>query len=230
MAGFNRSTIEFAKECISLFRASGVAWPELSSPERLVGKIERQLSKQKLDNLLDVEDILNQLLYDVMVLGRYAKLGSAIKFTLTNTGNAKSDKASPSYKECPELSNDDDLQGLERNPNTMDTFFSRDGFPGSELHLAKLDIEERFGYSYVEVLELKLSGETEKAIAEHMGVSREAIKRAWGKVKSFLRDGGYDMQSIEDDAEIISWNKSRKQSERTWDLPLANHRSIYYKE
>ena len=54
MAGFNRSTIEFAKECIPLFRASGAVWPELSSPERLVWKIERQLSKQKLDNLLDV--------------------------------------------------------------------------------------------------------------------------------------------------------------------------------
>lgn len=68
MNKLNQATVEFARECIPLFKSGGVKWPELSSPERMVRKIERQLSSQKLDNLLDVEDILNQLLYDVMVL------------------------------------------------------------------------------------------------------------------------------------------------------------------
>jgi len=226
----NQATVQFAKDCIPLFKNSGVKWPELSSPERVVRKIQRQLASQKLDNLLDVEDILNQLLYDVMVLGRYAKMGNAIKFILTNTGNSNTNKEKPIFVDLPESSNDDDLQGSESDPNNLDRFSYVDISPGSDLHVASIDIEDKFGEDASNVFDLKLAGHSEREIAKHIGTNRETIKRLWSKLKDFLNENGYEFDELAIGYPISSWNKSRKQSERNWDLPNSNHRSIIVKE
>ncbi len=229
MRKINQCTIDFAAQCIPHFRGAGVMWPELSSPERLVRRIERQLGGQKLDNLLDVEDILNQLLYDVLCLGRYAKLGNAVKFILTNTGNAKY-HSSPDFIDFPDTSNNDDLQGTENNPNDLDGFQSSDHFPGDESHIAAIDIHSKFGDNAKDLFDLKVAGTTEVEIAQFLGISRESVKRLWSKLKAFIADNGYNIRSSFIQNQTTSWNKSRKQQSRTWDLPDSNHRSIFYKD
>lgn len=149
---------------------------------------------------------------------------------MTNTGNSSTNKQKPNFIDLPDSSNDDDLQGSERNPNNLDGFSYIDFSPGSDVHVASLDIEEKFGRSASEIFELKLAGHSEREIAKFIGSNRETVKRLWSKLKDFLNENGYEFDELFVGYPISSWNKSRKQSDRNWVLPESNHRSIIVKE
>ena len=229
MRRIDESTLDFARKSISVFKRHKMSWPELRSPAVFVHKIERQLEVQKLDNLLDVEDVINQLIYDVVVLGRYAKLGKAVKFVLSNTGNIKTDQKCPTYTEPDGKSNNDDLQGGENVPNKIDCFLGSEIVPGSDTHVACIDIEEVFGKEARELFELKLAGTTNDTICSHLNLSRSHVVRLWSKMKSYIRKNEYDIGSVVESKHKSNWNKSRHQSQRTWELPKVDHRNIIEK-
>ena len=225
------------KQAIEIFKQNGILWPELKSPAVFISKIRKQLLAQQEGNLLDVEDVVNQLLYYVCVNGRYASLGKSIKNILVDKGLFKTED-SPKFQVLLGESNDDDLQGSETVVNDMTSVNSRDMGPGSDAHIASIDIENTMGQDYRDVFECMLAGERENEIGHLLGLSRDQVKRRKAKIVEFLDKRDYTLAPVNSRLGTNSYraemtydfksNETTKRAVSKMDLPDVDHRSTSY--
>lgn len=225
------------KKAIEIFKQNGIMWSELKSPNVFVSKIRKQLLAQQEGILLDVEDVVNALLYYVCVNGRYASLGACIKNLLKDRGLLKNE-ASPKFQVMLGESNDDDLQGSEPIENDLTPVVSRDIGPGSDAHIACMDVEEVFDEEHRTILECSLAGEQEIPIAQLTGLHRSQVQRRKNTIKGFLKRKGYTLAPVNTRLGLDSYREEmtynfksncRVQLEASRrDLPEVDHRSTAY--
>lgn len=221
-------------ESVRIFKENGIMWPELSSAGRFYNKIEKQLQAQQDGNRLGVEDIVNQLLYDVCVNGRYAALGACVKHILSNKGLMKTED-SPKFVPLNTLSNDDDLQGEECVRNDLSAVCSPECGPGSDMHIACLDIEEQLGEKRRNVFETRLTGADKREVSEAFGYTYSEVRYSEQLVSEFLERGQYTLDSsnrrLGSAKEFQSGRTffpAERRTVRTWELPDVDHRSTKY--
>ena len=225
---------EMILESVKIFKQNGIMWPELSSAGRFYNKIKKQLQAQQDGNRLGVEDIVNQLLYDVCVNGRYAALGACIKHILTNKGILKT-KDSPKFVPLNTLSNDDDLQGEEDVRNDLSVVASPDSGPGSDMHIACLDIEEQLGERALDVFECRLTGAMRTEVSEALGYTYTEVRYSEKVVAEFLERGQYTLDgsnrrlgSAKEFQAGKTFFPAERRTVRMWELPDVDHRGTSY--
>lgn len=180
------------KQAIEIFKANGIKWKELRSADGFYNKIQKQLWAQQESNLFDVCDMVNMLLYDVCVHGNYAKLGSAIKRILERRGQLKTE-GSPKFEVLMGSSNEDDQAPAEEVVNDMGSVCGPDMGPGSDMHIAHMDLLEQQGQLAQDVFECSLAGETMNDIAEAHDIHISKVKRVKHNVVGFLKRHEYTL-------------------------------------
>ena len=183
----NDYQIEMANQLIEQLKSNGVACRERSSPRLMISMIQRMLKKQK-DNLYDVEDVLNQLLYAYSVWGYTVSPAKSVKRMLRDYIGEKNEDT-PTFEDLPGRTQDDTLDGSELVSNDMSQVEGFEMTPGMDLHAAMIDIENRFGLG--DMFEYMIAGETEEAIAEALGMSRLQVQRRKLQIRTFLHTNGY---------------------------------------
>jgi hypothetical protein len=233
---------EFATAAIATLKAHNVNWSFLNSEQKFIRKVEHQLAVQQETNLFDFEDIVNTIMFKVVQQNTVLPLGSMIKKILLDHGNFKS-RTSPEFTELFNQSSDDDGTGAEDIQNDMGVICGPDIGAGSDAHIALLDIGTVFGEGAKDVFECAMSGcsiadtcEERAPEAPQHWHTIDTVKKTRAKLIEWLGDKGYTLdtsnrrlgtKSSNEDF-VVTFNASRKQSVRNWDLPSVDHRSTKY--
>ena len=233
---------EFAKETIKTLKANGVNWPCLVNTSKFIDKVERQLAAQQETNLYDFEDIANMIMFEVVQKNTILSLGKMIKKILQDYGNIKK-PSSPKWQILPNQSSDDDGTGAEDVDHDMGTVCGPDIGAGSDAHIAILDVGSVFGADDADILECSLAGcgiedtcTTRDEKAPQHDHTENKVKKSRAKVLEWLKVKGYTLDTsnrklgVKRSSEDIrvSFNASRKQSKRDWELPEVDHRGTLY--
>lgn len=232
----SKDAIEFATRMIPEFKSEGVRWKELSCPKRLCGRICSLLGAGQETNLLDVEDVLIELLWVTKRDGTFRALGEMVTKVIDRHGN-RSNEDSPVFTLIAATSNNDDQQGFEDVDHDMSKVVSPDFGPGSDLHIAMLDICERLGDEYGDNFECQIAGASRRDVERDRGISYERLRWMETKTAEFLERGEYTLDTTnrrlgsakEFEAGRVFF-KAHKDVKRTWDLPDVDHRNTRYVE
>ncbi len=223
------------KQAIEIFKSKGIKWKELRSADEFYNKIQKQLFAQQETNLFDVCDMVNMLLFEVCAHGNYAKLGSSIKRILEDRGELK-DQNSPNFENLMGASNDDDQAPAEDVMNDMGSVAGPDMGPGSDMHIAAMDLLEKEGQLGQDIFEFSLAGESIKSISEATGKTEDVVKKAKQRVIRHLKNAEHTLDGTNRrlgtgkvyDAGKTFFPASRNQESRNWDLPEVDHRNTTY--
>jgi hypothetical protein len=119
---------------------------------------------------------------------------------------------SETFEELYGWSNDDDLQGEEILVNDMGQVVSTDVGPGSDAHIACIDVETVFDEDYRTILECTLAGEQEIPISNLTGLSRDQVKRRKRKIEDFLARHEYTLAPVNTRLHTVMWFMGQKYS------------------
>lgn len=234
----NPETFESAKDYFNLFREKGIHWKEMSNIKKACAYLQWLLQNIQETNLMDIEDVLLEMYMKVHRHGTIRDFSEMAVDAISRGGSAIKTDASPAFVELIGHMNNDDLQdsgsGLEVE-NDMSSVSTPDVGPGSDLQIAKIDIEDQLGEKYLDVFEAKFSGATKREIEIAFGYSYEEVRWCEQRVHNFLKQGEYTLDgtnrrlgsSKEFDSGKSFFPASRK-TQRTWRLPNVDHRSTSY--
>ena len=230
-----RDDMRDIQQAIDIFKSKGIKWKELRSADEFYNKIQKQLFAQQETNLFDVCDMVNMLLFEVCAHGNYAKLGSSIKRILDDRGEHK-DQNSPSFENLMGSSNDDDQAPAEDVMNDMGSVAGPDMGPGSDMHIASMDLLEQQGQMGQDIFEFSLAGESVKDMAEATGKTEDVVKKAKQRIIRHLKKAEHTLDGTNRrlgtgkvfDAGKTFFPASRNQESRNWDLPEVDHRNTRY--
>ena len=233
---------EFATAAIATLKAHNVNWSFLRSEQDFIRKVEHQLAAQQETNLYDFEDIVNAILFEVIQKETVLPMGKMIKKILVDHGNYRS-RISPEFTELFNQSSDDDGTGAEDVQNDMSVVCGPDIGAGSDAHIAMLDIGTVFGESAKDVFECAVAGcsiadtcEDRAPEAPQHSHTTDTVKKTRSKLIEWLGARGYTLDTSNrrlgtkgsNEEFRVSFNASRKQSDRNWDLPNVDHRGTSY--
>lgn len=229
-----RDTVEFAANMIPEFHRAGVRWADLRSPVKLCETINFYVSNVQETSLLDIEDVLIELLVRASRHGCKRSLSEMVMEVINRFSKAVKDD-SPTFEQLPGTSNDDDRQGQELVEHDMSRVVSPDMGPGSDLHIAILDIQEQLGEDCADNFECQLAGASRRDVERDRGYSYMKVRILEEKAAEFLERGEYTLDSTNrrlgaprkfESGKVFF--KSHKDVVRTWDLPDVDHRSTKY--
>ena len=236
---YDMQIVEWAKK--QLWEA-GVHWKELQQgADQFASEVQNVVSSCQQDNLMDVEDVLVDLVSTVTKYGTIRSFEQMIARVIERTSGLRSD-ASPSWENLIGKSNNDDRAGKAKNDtvvqNDMASVVAPDMGPGSDMHIAAMDILEEYGQIGQDVFEFSLGGETQESVAEARGLNRQQVKRIKSKIVRFLKEGEYTLDGTNRrlgtgkafDSSKSFFPASPDQKKRNWELPEVDHRSTNFVE
>jgi hypothetical protein len=234
----NASTFEAALGYANQLRAMGINWDEIGNIAEMVGKIQSALNGRQDTNLLDVEDVLQEIVINVSLYNMRRDFGQAVYWVIDRHG--KKDEESPRFIDLRGHMNDDDLQAGDNSEelkvdNDMSAVCSPECGPGSDMHIACLDIEEQLGEKRRHVFETRLTGADRREIANAFGYSYKEVRYSEEVVANFLERGEYTLDGTNrrlGSAKEFESGKvffpAERRTVRTWELPDVDHRSTKY--
>lgn len=234
----NKATYEAAIEFTKQLRAMDIHWDEMANIAKMVEKIEVALASSQETNLLDVEDVLQEIIINVNLYNMRRDFGQAVYWVIDRNGKKEED--SPNFITVTGHMNDDDLQSggdedLLKVENDLSSISAPDAGPGSDLHIAAIDIEDRLGEKYRNFFEAKMAGEPVSDIMNDLGYTRKEARWCENRIEELLKRGQYTLDSTNrrlGTARRFDSGKSffpaERRTKRTWSLPEANHRSISF--
>lgn len=197
----NENTVNFAKMLIK--HAEKVAGVECKMTPRLViMKLQKVLNAQCADPMYDIDDALADVYVNFCIYKRVRAFTTVLTEVLNDKGLNYKDadgNFKPSRPEMEELwgtSNDDDLQGDEILSNNMEQIVSTDVGPGSDAHIACMDVETVFNEDHRTILECTLAGEQELPVADLTGLSRDQVKRRKRSIEEYLAKHEYTLAPV----------------------------------
>ena len=236
---YDKDLMSWAKE--TLWEA-GVHWRELQKgPEQFGDEIQGVLNACQETNLIDVEDVALELVRTVQTYGTIRSFTEMVARIVERNSGLRDD-VSPRFEEIVGRSNDDDRAGMAKNDtavqNDMASIASPDMGPGSDMHIASMDLLEKQGQLGQDLFEFSLAGESLSDIAEIHDIHLSKAKREKQNVVRFLKNGEYTLDGTNRrlgtgrvfDAGKSFFPASRNQQERNWNLPEVDHRSTRFIE
>ena len=215
------------------------------TPRYVIKKLQEILDTHCKDYSYDVEDAISDIYVEFVIKRQFRKFSETLIKVLENRGKIEKDdegnwkSTAPEMEEIFGTSNDDDLQGEEITANDMHKIASVEMGPGSDAHIAAIDIEDHFGSESREIFECLLGGATELEIADLTGLSRDQVKRRRRNIESFLARHEYTLAPVNCKLGSIMYFRGQKysfpaakDSLRKHELPVLNwwvcHRGITY--
>lgn len=231
----SEETIEFAYNMIGEYRRCGARWSELASPADLCDTVAFYVSDVVQEtNLLDIEDVLIEILVRVKMHGCIRSLREMIVEAVRRFSATRCD-SSPSFTLLLGSSNDDDQQGSEKIDHDMSSVVCPEAGPGSDLHIAFLDVRENLGEDYGDNFECQLAGASRRDIERDRGISYERLRWMETKTAEFLERGEYTLDTtnrrLGSAKEFESGRvffKASKDVKVDRNLPEVDHRSTSY--
>ena len=223
-----------------LLHSMGIHWDELSNIADMIGRIQSALDNRQETNLLDVEDVMQEVVINVYRYDMRRDFGQAVYWVIDRNGKKEDD--SPSFVELIGHMNDDDLQASDNGEelkvdNDMSSVASPDAGPGSDLHIAEIDIEDKLGEKYRDVFEAKIAGEMRTEICNAFDMTEKEVRWCEGKIEELLKRGQYTLDTTNrrlGTARKFDAGKSffpaERRVKRTWALPDVDHRSTNFVE
>ena len=197
----NPMTVRMAIDVLLRCRKLGIPVWTVMAPIELCKLIQFQLNAQQIDPIVDVEDILNVILEERMK-GNSRDLKSIISWFLQRSGNHVSyADHNARREEIPGDLPEDDAE--EPDPHDMQKVACPSAEPGSDMHLALMDVREHLGDKYKDLMECKLAGATRDQISQPRSFgadenfdSYDKTHRATMKLIDFLRAGEYHLDTV----------------------------------
>ena len=197
----NEETIKFAKMLIA--RAEEVSGCECQMTPRLViMKLQKVIDAQCSDPMYDIDDALSDVYLYFCIYKKIRAFTTLLTDVLEKKGLTYKDEDGnfkPNRPEIEELwgsSNDDDLQGEEILVNDMSQIVSTDIGPGSDAHIACMDVETVFDKDHRTILECTLAGEQELPVADLTGLSRQQVMRRKRSIEEYLARHEYTLAPV----------------------------------
>ena len=234
----NASTFEAALGYAKQLRAMGINWDEIGYIPEMVGKIQSALDARQATNLMDVEDVLQEIVINVSLYNMRRDFGQAVYWVIDR--HEKKDEGSPRFIELRGHMNDDDLQAGD-NPdelkvdNDLSAVCSPECGPGSDMHIACLDIEEHLGEKRRNVFEARLTGADRREVSDAFGYTYKEVRCSEDVVAEFLERGEYTLDgtnrrlgSAKEFEAGKTFFPAERRTVRTWELPDVDHRCTRY--
>lgn len=234
----NASTFEAALEYAKQLRALGINWDEIGNIAEMVGKIQSALNSRQATNLLDIEDVLQEIVINVTLYNMRRDFGQALYWVIDR--HDKKDGDSPNFIDLRGHMNDDDLQAGDntdelRVDNDLSAVSSPDCGPGSDMHIACLDIEEHLGGRTLDVFECRLTGAKRTEIGQAFALSYDQVRYSEETAARFLERGEYTLDgtnrrlgSAKEFEAGRTFFPAERHTVRTWEVPDVDHRSTKY--
>jgi len=245
----NNETVSYAK---TLIRDSEAACGKKCkiTARRLIQRFQKILDSKCADASYGVDDALNDVYIEFVIKKRFRPFTKTLVEVLSNQGRIEKDddgtwgSTLPDMEEVWGKSNDDDLQGEEITANNMSSVVSVDIGPGSDAHIASIDIGDLFGEDYRTIFECLMAGEQEIPISNLTGLSRDQVKYRRRSIERYCRRMEHTLAPVNIRLGSIMWfmghqysfPSARKQQERIAQSGGHNtndwvdHRGTYYSD
>lgn len=236
----NPQTYEVALLYFKMLRERGVHWKAMGNVKKAVAKIQWMLDNLQETNLLDVEDVLLEIVMRVDRHGAIRKFEEMVHDAISRAGSSVREPGSPVFIELLGHMNDDDLQASDNSEdlkvdNDMSAVCSPDCGPGSDMHIACIDIEEQLGGRTLDVFECRLTGAKRTEISEAFGLSYDQVRYSEETAARFLERGEYTLDgtnrrlgSAKEFEAGRTFFPAERHTVRTWEVPDVDHRSTKY--
>lgn len=213
----NSETVKFAEMLIS--KAEEVSgYTCHMTPRKVVMDLQLVLDAQCSDPMYDIDDALSDVYIYFCINKKIRAFTTLLTDILNKKGLSYKDEngnfkpASETREELFGWSNDDDLQGKEILVNNMEQIVSTDIGPGSDVHIACMDVETVFDEEHRTILECTLAGEKERPIANLTGLSRQQVMRRKRNIEDYLARHEYTLAPVNTRLHSVMWFMGQKYS------------------
>lgn len=213
----NDQTIKFAEMLIS--RAEEVSGCKCHmTPRKVIMDLQLVLDAQCSDPMYDIDDALSDVYIRFCIKKEIRAFTTLLTSILNKKGLSYKDEdgnfkpMSETFEELCGWSNDDDLQGEEILVNDMSQVVSTDVGPGSDAHIACMDVETVFDEDHRTILECTLAGEQEIPVSDLTGLSRDQVKRRKRNIEDFLARHEYTLAPVNTRLHAVMWFMGQKYS------------------